>query len=118
MIHVKVSRSSSCDETDICDVNLSPRSPTLLRAPLPSLAFVRSKYRPPMDELFVSGIEAQRQQIDVKTFGIDAAHALADRRAKYNRRLRSQAEDDTSFVKVCFLKCYVYWTGNASEGIQ
>ncbi|XP_028394097.1 uncharacterized protein LOC114518320 isoform X2 [Dendronephthya gigantea] len=101
IIHVKISRCNSFDEdADVCDVTLAPKSPTLLSAPLPSLTYIRSKYHPPMqDEMFVSGIEAERQQIETKTLGNDTAHALADRRASYTRKLRAHAEDETNFVE-------------------
>lgn len=52
------------------------------------------------DEMFVSGVEAERQQIESRTLGNDTAHALADRRANYERRLRTLAEDETNFVQV------------------
>lgn len=85
----------------MCDVTLAPKSPKLLSAPLPSLTFIRSKYHPPMpDEMFVSGVEAQRQQLETRTLGNDVAHALADRRASYNRKLQALAEDETNFVQV------------------
>lgn len=83
----------------MCDINLTPRSPKLLSAPQPSLTLIRSKYRPPKDELFVSGVEAERQQIEMRTLGKDVAHSLADRRANYNRKLRELAEHETNFVQ-------------------
>ena len=88
-------------ETDVRDVTLAPKSPTLLSAPLPSITFIRSKYYPPTaKEMFVSGVEAQRQQTETKVWGNDTAHALADRRANYERKLKSLAEDEKKFVQV------------------
>ena len=95
-----VSHSNSPDEADICDVNIAPKSPRLLSAPFPSLTFLRSSYNPPTEELFVSGVEAERQLSEIKTMGSDVAHALADRRANYNRKLRSLAERESRFVEV------------------
>ena len=85
----------------MCDVTLAPKSPKLLSAPLPSLTFIRSKYHPPTpDEMFVSGVEAERQQTETRALGNDTAHVLADRRASYNRKLQTLAEDETNFVQV------------------
>ena len=62
------------------------------------------------DEMFVSGVEAERQQIETKTLGNDIAHALADRRASYTRKLQANTEDETNFVEVCIiLAYYVRW---------
>ena len=111
IIHVKISRCNSLDDVDkdadVRDVTLAPKSPKLLSAPLPSLSFIRSKYNPPMpDEMFVSGVEAERQQTESRTLGNDTAHALADRRANYERRLRTLAEDETNFVQVSILAIF------------
>ena len=53
--------------------------------------------------MFVSGVEAERQQIETKVLGNDTAHTLADRRANYKRKLETLAEDETNFVQVCYL---------------
>lgn len=50
--------------------------------------------------MFVSGVEAQRQQTETKVWGNDTAHALADRRANYERKLKRLAEDEKKFVQV------------------
>lgn len=50
--------------------------------------------------MFVSGVEAERQQTETRALGNDTAHVLADRRASYNRKLQTLAEDETNFVQV------------------
>ena len=55
------------------------------------------------DEMFVSGVEAERQQNETRLHGHDTAHALADRRASYKRKLQTLAEDEKDFVQVFIL---------------
>jgi hypothetical protein len=52
------------------------------------------------DEMFVSGVEAERQQNETRVHGNDTAHALADRRASYKRKLQNLDEDEKNFVQV------------------
>ena len=50
--------------------------------------------------MFVSGVEAERQQNESRLHGNDIAHALADRRASYKRKLQTVGEDEKNFVQV------------------
>jgi hypothetical protein len=63
------------------------------------------------DEMFVSGVEAERQRIETRVLGNDTAHALADRRASYKKKLQTLAENETNFVQVFILifYCVVYF---------